>query len=451
MDMRRKIYSQLADWKENSNGRSALLIEGARRIGKSYIVEQFAKHEYKSYILIDFNNVKAEIKNLFVNYLTDLDTFFQLLSLHTNKPLYHRESVIIFDEVQQFPPARAAIKYLVADGRYDYIETGSLISIKKNVQNIVIPSEEQHLSMYPMDFDEFLWAMGENTLCDYLHECFRNRKMVGTLHRKTMELFRLYLIIGGMPQAVTTYINTHDFRQVESLKQSILQLYRADIHKYATGSESKAAAVFEAIPSQLQLHENRFVLSDLDPNARFRNYESAFFWLHDSRIVNIAYNTFAPTIGLHMNTERRTLRCYMADTGLLISLAFSERGQMPVEIYEKLLHDKLEVNLGMVMENVVAQMLASSGNHLFFYNHIDREDAANDMEIDFLITKSRITSRKNISPIEVKSSTHFTTTSLNKCMTKFSQAIGEAYVLHTNDIQEDGKIIYLPLYMAGYL
>ena len=449
--MKRKIYQQLADWKLVSNGRSALLIEGARRIGKSYIVEQFARQEYKSYILIDFNNVKAEVKNLFLNYLTDLDTLFQLLSLHFNVQLHPRESVIIFDEVQQFPPARAAIKYLVADGRYDYIETGSLISIKKNVQNIVIPSEEQHLNMYPMDFEEFLWAMGEQALCDYLRECFNKRQSVGTLHRKTMELFRLYLIIGGMPQAVSTYVNTRDFRQVESVKQAILQLYRADIHKYATGAETKAAAVFEAIPSQLQLHENRFVLSDLDPTARYRNYESAFFWLSDSRIVNIAYNTFAPTIGLNMNTERCTLRCYMADTGLLISLAFSERGQMPAEVYERLLHDKLEVNLGMVMENVVAQMLAAAGNRLFFYNHIDREDATNDMEIDFLITTSHVTSRKNISPIEVKSSTRFTTTSLNKCMSKFSQSIGEAFVLHTNDVKVEGSVIYLPLYMAGLL
>jgi predicted AAA+ superfamily ATPase len=209
--------------------------------------------------------------------------------------------------------------------------------------------------------------------------------------------------------------------------------------------------VFEAIPSQLHLHDNRFVLSDLEPTARYRNYESAFFWLSDSRIVNIAYNTFAPTIGLNMNTERCTLRCYMADTGLLISLAFSERGQMPAEVYERLLHDKLEVNLGMVMENVVAQMLAAAGNRLFFYNHVDRDDASNDMEIDFLITKSHVTSRKNISPIEVKSSTHFTTTSLNKCMSKFSQAIGEAFVLHTNDIRIEENICYLPLYMAGLL
>lgn len=449
--MKRKIYQQLIDWKLVSNGKSALLIEGARRIGKSYIVEQFAKQEYKSYVLIDFNNVKTEIKNLFLNYLTDLDTLFQLLSLHTNVQLYPRESVIIFDEVQQFPPARAAIKYLVADGRYDYIETGSLISIKKNVKNIVIPSEEQHLSMYPMDFEEFLWAMGEHALSNYIRGCFTKRQPVGTLHRKTMELFRLYLIIGGMPQAVSTYIGTHDFRQVESVKQAILQLYRSDIHKYATGSETKAAAVFEAIPSQLQLHENRFVLTDLEPTARYRNYESAFFWLSDSRIVNIAYNTFAPTIGLNMNTERCTLRCYMADTGLLVSLAFSERGQMPAEVYERLLHDKLEVNLGMVMENVVAQMLAAAGNRLFFYNHVDRDDASNDMEIDFLITKSHVTSRKNISPIEVKSSTHFTTTSLNKCMRKFSQTIGEAFILHTNDVKIEGSISYLPLYMTGLL
>ena len=449
--MKRKIYQQLADWKLVSNGKSALLIEGARRIGKSYIVEQFAKQEYKSYILIDFNNVKTEIKNLFLNYLTDLDTLFQLLSLHTNVQLHPRESVIIFDEVQQFPPARAAIKYLVADGRYDYIETGSLISIKKNVQNIVIPSEEQHLNMYPMDFEEFLWAMGEHALCNYICECFTKRQPMGTLHRKTMELFRLYLIIGGMPQAVSTYVSTRDFRQVESVKQAILQRYRADIHKYATGAETKAAAVFEAIPSQLQLHENRFVLSDLEPTARYRNYESAFFWLSDSRIVNIAYNTFAPTIGLNMNTERCTLRCYMADTGLLISLAFSERGQMPAEVYERLLHDKLEVNLGIVMENGVAQRFAAAGNRLFFYNHVDRDDASNDIEIDFLITKSHVTSRKNISPIEVKSSTHFTTTSLNKCMSKFSQAIGEAFVLHTNDIKIEETICYLPLYMAGLL
>ena len=449
--MKRKIYSQLIDWKENSQGKSALLLEGARRIGKSYIVEQFARTEYETYILIDFNKVKDDIKNLFLNYLTDLDTFFQLLSLHYNVSLVDRKSVIIFDEVQQCPPARSAIKYLVADGRYEYIETGSLISIKKNVQNIVIPSEEQHLPMYPMDFEEFLWAIGEKRLMDYIRSCYKQRKPVGDMHRKAMELFRLYLIIGGMPQAVKTYRDTKDFRQTEIVKQNILDLYRADIHKYATGAETKAAAVFEAIPSQLQLHENRFVLSDIDPKARFRNYESAFFWLYDSRIVNIAYNTFAPTIGLVMNTKRSTLRCYLADTGLLVSLAFGERGQMPVEVYERLLHDKLESNMGMVMENIVAQMLMAAGHKLFFYNHIDRKDASNDMEIDFLITKSIITSRKNICPIEVKSSTSFTITSLEKCMSKFNQSIGHAYVLHTGDVQLTDKITYLPLYMTGLL
>lgn len=449
--MKRKIYAQLLDWKQNNEGRTAVLIEGARRIGKSYIVEQFAKSEYESYILIDFNNVKEEVKNLFLNYLTDLDMFFQLLSLHYNVTLVSRKSVIVFDEVQQFPPARAAIKYLVADGRYDYIETGSLISIKKNVQNIMIPSEEQHLHMYPMDFEEFMWALDNEPLMKYVKMRYDTRSPMETLHRKTLELFRLYMTIGGMPQVVDTYRKTHDFFQAELVKQNILDLYRADIHKYATGAEMKASAIFEAIPSQLQLHENRFVLSDIEPNARFRNYESAFFWLYDSRVVNIAYNTFAPNIGLTMNTERQTLRCYLGDTGLLISLAFSERGQMPVEVYERLLHGKLEANLGMVMENIVAQMLVASGHKLFFYNHVDRNDASQDMEIDFLITKTKITSRKNISPIEVKSSNRFTTTSLNKCINKFSQYIGEAFVLHTNDLEIKNGIVYLPIYMGCLL
>ncbi len=449
--MKRKIYSQLLDWKQNSQGKTALLIEGARRIGKSYTVNQFAKNEYQTSIIIDFNNVKQEVKDLFFTHLTNLDTFFAMLALHYNIPLTPRKSLIVFDEVQQFPTARAAIKYLVADGRYDYIETGSLISIKKNVKNIVIPSEEQHLSMYPMDFEEFLWAMGEEQLMNYIRECYAKRQEVGTLHRKTMELFRMYLTIGGMPQAVKTYRETHDFMQTEMIKQSIIDLYRSDIHKYATGAETKASAIFESIPSQLQLHGNRFMLSDLDPDARYRQYESAFFWLYDSRIVNIAYNTFAPTIGLVMNTERCTLRCYLADTGLLVSLAFSERGKMPTEVYERILHGKLEANLGMIMENIVAQMLVATGHQLFFYNHSDREDASNNMEIDFLITKSKITSRKNISPIEVKSSNRFTTTSLDKCINKFSQSIGESYVLHTNDVTILDNITYLPLYMAGLL
>lgn len=449
--MKRKIYSQLLDWKQNSNGRTALLIEGARRIGKSYIIEEFAKQEYESYILIDFNDEDPEVWTLFHEQIVHLDMFFQLLALHYNVVLHPRKSLIIFDEVQLFPRARAAIKYLVADGRYDYIETGSLISIKRNVRDIVIPSEEEHLSMYPMDFEEFLWAMGNDTLMSYIKECFSARKPLGMIHRKALELFRLYMVVGGMPQAVAAYIETNDFRSVERVKQSILTLYEDDIRKYATGAELKAGAIFKSIPSQLQQHESRFVLSDIDPNARMNNYESAFFWLSDSRIVNICFNTFAPNVGLRMNTERTALKCYLADTGLLISLAFAAHGVVPAEIYERLLHGKLEVNMGLIMENIVAQMLRTGGHDLFFYSKSDREDASNNMEIDFLITTSRITSRKNISPIEVKSGSRYTLTSLKKCMAKFDQQVGEAFVVHTNDVEQKDGITFLPFYMAGLL
>lgn len=449
--MKRKIYSKLLEWKQDSIGKSALLLEGARRIGKSYIVEEFGRNEYESFILIDFNNVKTDVKVLFEQYLTDLDMFFQLLSLHYDVTLHERKSLIIFDEVQQFPQARAAIKYLVKDGRYDYIETGSLISIKKNVKDIVIPSEERHLSMFPMDFEEFLWAMGNETLFPYIQNCYNKVKPLGPIHQKAMEFFRLYMTIGGMPQVVQTYVSTKDFRKAESVKQDILLLYRADIQKYATGAEIKAKALFEAIPSQLQLHDTKFFLSDIDKNARYVNYESSFFWLSDSKIVNICYNTFAPNIGLGMNTERTTLKCYLADTGLLVSLAFDENGQVPGEVYERLLHGKLEVNLGMIVENITAQMLVARGHKLYYYTSSDSKKSANNMEIDFLITKSKITSRKNIRPIEVKSGTKYTTTSLELCCKKYSEYIDCPIVLHTTDLEFKNDILYLPLYMSCVL
>ena len=449
--MRRKVYDQLVDWKKSSNGKSALLIEGARRIGKSYIVEEFARNEYESYILIDFNHVPDEVIAFFENYSTRLDMLFQMLSLHFNVELKPRKSLIIFDEVQQYPPARALIKYLVQDGRYDYIETGSLISIHKNVKGIVIPSEEQKLPMYPMDFEEFLWAMGNEMLMPYIRDCYEQKKPLGPIHRKAMDLFRLYMLLGGMPQVLQTYIDTKDFRQTEVVKQNILALYRDDIRKYATGAEAKAAAVFEAIPSQLQKHGTRFMLSDLNENARYVNYESSFFWLRDSRIVNICYNTFAPNIGLGMNTERTTLKCYMADTGLFLSFAFDEQGKMPAEIYERILHGKLEVNLGYVMENIVAQMLVAAGRKLYYFYQYDDENAANTMEIDFLISKSTVTSRKNICPIEVKSTPRYSLSSLNKCMDKFSQYVTNPIVLHTKDLEIKDGITYLPLYMTPLL
>ena len=450
--MRRKIYTELLKWKEEEAGRTALLIDGARRVGKSYIVENFAKQEYKSYIIIDFNRVNQEVTELFENYLNDLDLFFMYLSNYYNVKLYERDTLIIFDEVQLFPRARAAIKYLVADGRYDYIETGSLMSIKKNVKDIVIPSEERHLRMYPLDFEEFLWALDNESLMDFIKVFFEKKKPLGAaLHRKAMDYFRQYMIVGGMPQAVERYVETKDFERVDRVKRDILELYRADIVKHAQGYEMKVEQIFDDIPAQLQKHDKKFKLSSLKKEARFRDYEDSIFWLSDAMIVNVCYNSTAPNIGLKLNMDRVTMKCYMADTGLLISHAFDENGIVSEEIYKKLLFDKLEVNKGMIMENIVAQMLVASGHKLYFYNNPSRDDASLRMEIDFLIAKSKITSKHNISPIEVKSGGKYTLTSLKKCREKYTEQLDTLYVLHKNDLKVEEGIVYLPLYMTPLL
>ena len=435
-------------WKEE-NGRTALLIDGARRVGKSYIAQEFAKKEYKSYILIDFNRAPAEITELFVHYLNDLNMLFLYLSNFYGVKLYERESLIIFDEVQLFPKARAAIKYLVEDGRYDYVETGSLMTIKKNVADIVIPSEERHMKMYPLDFEEFLWALDNDTLMDFIRLCFEEKKPMGqVLHRKAMDYFRQYLIVGGMPQAVKTYRDSHDFDQVDRVKRDILELYRADIIKHAEGYQMKVAQIFDDIPAQLQKHDTKFKFSSLKKEARFREYEDALFWLSDAMITNICYNSTAPNIGLKLNMDRMTLKCYMADTGLLISHAFDENGLVSEEIYKKLLFDKLEVNKGMIMENIVAQMLTASGHKLYFYSNPSRDDASLRMGIDFLTAKSKISNRHNISPIEVKSSKNYTLTSLRKFKEKYKEQLHIPYVLHPNDLKEEDGILFLPLYMT---
>ena len=370
--MRRKIYTELLKWKEEEAGRTALLIDGARRVGKSYIVENFAKQEYKSYIIIDFNRVNQEVTELFENYLNDLDLFFMYLSNYYNVKLYERDTLIIFDEVQLFPRARAAIKYLVADGRYDYIETGSLMSIKKNVKDIVIPSEERHLRMYPLDFEEFLWALDNESLMDFIKVFFEKKKPLGAaLHRKAMDYFRQYMIVGGMPQAVERYVETKDFERVDRVKRDILELYRADIVKHAQGYEMKVEQIFDDIPAQLQKHDKKFKLSSLKKEARFRDYEDAIFWLSDAMIVNVCYNSTAPNIGLKLNMDRVTMKCYMADTGLLISHAFDENGIVSEEIYKKLLFDKLEVNKGMIMEILLHKCLLQVAiNFIFIITHL---------------------------------------------------------------------------------
>ena len=449
--MRRKIYNSLLKWKQEKDGTTALLIEGARRIGKSYIAEAFARNEYESYILIDFSKAPPRVKNWFDEYLEDIDTLLQNIQLHYKKRLKPRKSLIIFDEVQKCPRAREAIKVLVADHRFDYLETGSLISIKKNVDNILIPSEEEGLDMYPMDFEEFLWAMGNEVLMPYIRSRFEKRHPMGEFHREALHYFRQYLIVGGMPQAVAEYAQTRDFTKVDSIKRQILRLYKNDIKKYAGGATARVSAIYDAIPGQLQKKEKKFVLSALKDEARMREYDSAFFWLEDSKMVNISYNTTAPNIGLQLNEDRTVLKCYFCDTGLLISLAFSAKGVVTNEIYQKLMFDKLEVDEGMLVENIVAQMLRASGNELFFYSNYDKGDAENRMQVDFLIQKEMVTSRHNISPIEVKSGTNYTLTSIKKCVRKFGQYLSTPYILHTKDVEVKDGLVYLPLYMTPLL
>ena len=450
--MRRKIYEEILKWKKRSAGQTALLIDGARRVGKSYIAEKFAAAEYKSYLLIDFNRAPKEVTDLFENYLNDLDTLFMYLSGFYNTKLYERETLIILDEVQLCPRARSAIKYLVADGRYDYLETGSLMSIKKNVKDILIPSEEEHLKMYPLDFEEFLWALDNETLMPLIQTCYEKKQPMGqALHRKAMDYFRQYMIVGGMPQAVARYVETRDFDSIDRVKRAILELYRADIMKHAAGYEMKVAQIFDNIPAQLQKHDKKFKLSSLKKEARFRDYEDALFWLSDAMIANICYNSTAPSIGLKLNMDRLTLKCYMADTGLLISHAFDENGIVSEEIYKKLLFDKLECNKGMIVENLVAQMLTAAGHKLYFYSNPSRDEVSERMEIDFLIAKSKISSRHNISPIEVKSGKNYTLTSLKKFRNKYAEQTDTPYVLHTGDLKEADGITYLPLYMTPLL
>ena len=460
--MKRKLYDQLVIWKTKRHGKSAMMIEGARRVGKSYIVEEFAKNEYKSHIIIDFFKVGDDIKDLFKNYKDNLDMLFIYLSTFYSTKLYPRESIIVFDEIEFCPAARAAIKYLVEDGRYDYLETGSLLGMQMSTrkklksdekqEGYLVPSEEEKMVLQPMDFEEFLWALGEENLMEFVRMKFEIKEPVGqSMHRKLMDYFRLYMIVGGMPQAVMEYLETRSFEDVDRVKRQILNLYNNCIDQYAGIHTPKVKAIYEAIPGQLQLHEHKFQLSDLHKDARFRDYDSSFFWLRDARMVNLAFNTTEPNIGLGLKQRDNSLKCYMNDTGLMISHSFDERGIVSEQLYQKILKDKLEMNAGMLMENIVAQMLAAIGCKLFFYSNPSRENKDDRMEIDFLISKKSITSRHNISPIEVKSSSDFTITSLDKCIRKYANYLAQPYIVHIGDLEAKGNLLYIPLYMVPCL
>lgn len=449
MIFKRKIYSKLLDWKEKSGGEKALLLEGARRIGKSTIVEEFAKAEYKSYILIDFNDASRLVMDAFDKYLGDLDTFFMIISTEYGKQLYHGESLIIFDEVQRFPKARQSIKRLVKDGRYHYIETGSLISIQENVKDITIPSEERILKMYPLDFEEFCWALGEEMLASYIKKCFEElRPLDDSLHHKAMLIFKQYMLVGGMPQSLSAYLqNNRSFVAADIEKRDILSLYRNDIGKADVKYRSKILSIFEQIPAFLSLHEKRVRLSNLESGVSFPLYQDTFFWLGNSMLTNECFNCNDPNVGLSINEDRTFIKCYMGDTGLLVSHAFSETEISEGELYKQILHDNLSINEGMLFENAIAQCLVAKGYKLYFYTRYNKEKHRNDIEIDFIISNGSVIKPK-IYPIEVKSSKRYNTVSIERFISLYSNRIGRAYVIHPKNLAIENNIVYIPSYMT---
>lgn len=449
MILKRKIYSKLSDWKEKSRGTKAILIEGARRIGKSTICEEFARNEYTSYILIDFSKKDKVAEGYFEKYSDDLDTFFMMLSTHFGVKLLPRHSIIIFDEVQMYPQARAMIKFLVADGRYDYIETGSLISIKENVKDIVIPSEERHLQMYSLDFEEFADAMGEDLLIDYIRQCFEKREALDRgIHNKAMLLFKEYMLVGGMPQAVISYIENHkDFDAADVEKRDILELYRGDIMKIRSQYRSKVLAIYDQIPGLLSQHEKRVVFKNVQEGTFADQYEDTFFWLSDSMISNECFLCNDPNVGLSVNESRTYVKCYMGDTGLLVSHAFDENEVLEAEVYRQILGDKLSMNEGMLYENAIAQMLVANGHKLYFYTHYSEEKHRNDIEIDFIISNNSKLKYK-MYPIEVKSGKNYTTKSLGRFMEKYKERIGEGYIIHPGNLIIKDDIVCIPPYMT---
>ena len=440
---KRKIYSKMQEWKKDSNGKTALLIEGARRIGKSTVVEEFAKNEYDSYILIDFSRASKETKELFED-VSDLNFLFLQLQLQFKVDLQERESVIIFDEVQLCPAARQAIKALVADRRYDYIETGSLISINKNVKDILIPSEERKISMYPMDYEEFLWAIGDTLTFSLLNKCFDMKQGLGeAINRKQLRQFRLYMLVGGMPQAVSTYIETNNFRKVDEIKRDILNLYESDFAKIdPTG---RLAMLFDAIPAQLNKNAARYQTSSVLNGERQDKILELIAELKDSKTVLVAYNTNDPDAGMANTKDLSRFKLFLNDTGLFVTLMFKDKDFTENEIYQKLLNDKLSVNLGYLYENIVAQCLVANGNELF-YHTIMNQNSKHNYEIDFILAR-----KNKIVPIEIKSSGYKTHKSLDVFTEKYSGRILRRYLVYTKDLSKDEDIFCIPVYMVPFL
>lgn len=438
MIFKRKIYAQLLEWKEKWADKRALLIQGARRIGKSTVVEEFAKSEYKSYILINFQVDRNLVEELFKTSISNLDEFFRTLSLLYRKQLYKKESLIIFDEVQLFPIARQSIKQLVADGRYHFIETGSLITLQQNVENILIPSEERSINMFPLDFEEFLWTQGDFVTASIIRDCFQTKKPLGDIaHRKIMNSFRLYMAVGGMPQAINALLESNDFTMIDEIKREILSLYAKDLKKLDSKYTLSTSLILRSIPSELSSHTRLFKTSALGKNARISRKYNSFEAIKDSMIVNIANDCTDPNFTPSLTVNLSKQKIYMGDTGLLISQLFNS-SENPIEqsIYKQLIVDKTSLNMGMIFENVVAQMLKANGHELYFHSF-------NQYEIDFLLPI-----RKKVIPLEVKSSSYKSHKSLSAFCEKYSERVINPYVIYSKDLKKDGQVTLIPIYMT---
>lgn len=449
MDFKRKFYDVLLDWKRTFDGKNAILIEGARRIGKSTIAETFAKNEYKDYILLDFARESPDVKRLFTDSLSDMDSFFNKLFVLKQKELTARESVIILDEIQLFPQARQAVKYLVQDGRFDYIETGSLITIKKRSAQILIPSEEHRCRMYPMDYEEFLWATGDTITAKVIREHFEKRLPLGdAIHRKIMQSFRTYLAVGGMPQAVSAFVEKQTYSTIDAVKRSILTLYEEDLEKYDDENTEKTSAVFATLAEQLSNHNSLFKFSMVDKNARYKNYVRSIKFLSDSMMTNCCKNVTNPEVSLELFADSSNFKLFMGDTGLLVTQIMKNSKETDGDIYRKLIFNKLGTNLGMIMENMVAQMLRARGYDLYFHEFLyQKENSSSEQkyEIDFLVVKD-----KRIVPIEVKSSSYRQHESIDCFVKKYRQKKHELFIIYTKDLfrDEDADASFIPIYMT---
>ena len=443
IEFKRKVYDKMLEWKEKRAPDYALFLRGPRRVGKSTLANRLGIDKYKSYIEIRFDKAPEEIKNLFVNSLEDLDDLFDKLQVHYKTKLYRRESLIILDEIQLFPEARQALKTLLEDKRYDYIETGSLASIKKKSKKILLPSEEYPVDVYPLDFEEFLWAINDEMSFDIIKSHYESLKPLTTMHSSLKKLFRTYMLVGGMPQSVLAYVKTKDFGEVDFAKQQILNLYEGDMDTQEEENPDTVKNIFWHIPSELSKHDKKFVLSHIDPNARIRDYKGPLGWLDDAMIVNMSENVSEISTAFNLSTIDPYFKCYLMDTGLLVSLAFKNKDYLENELYKAILFDKLHINEGMLIENIIAQAIRSKGEKVYYYKKVNKETKKTEIEVDFLVRRNN-----KIVLIEAKSSDSNSIDSLIKAKKMFSKQISKSIVLHEGDIKVDDNITYLPYYFA---